>query len=207
MNRFCAKNFHLHPILTFKYYQFSRYLSKWAIEDNKWGNISFRPRWGQFSLGTNRIWCDQIFSPNFGWKQTTFWDRLTWSGVVGGSDRVIGSPPCEPLWVSLSTFRLATAWKARVESTPSKKCEASAQNAGCTEKCVILKKCVMPARKCVMPPSQGCHPQNGVGRDHNALEWCGMPPLLQMMLLSNIFVKYVFFLFFWRKNNFCGFFL
>ena len=97
-----------------------------------------------FSRDKSHLMRSNIFSKTLGESKQSFWDRFTWCGGLIRSDRVIGSPPCEPLWVSLSTFRLATAGKTRLESTRSKKCEASAQNVGCTQ-------------KCVMPPSQGCH--------------------------------------------------
>ena len=131
-----------------------------------------------FSRDKSYLMRSNIFSKTLGESKQSFWDRFTWRGGLIRSDRVIGSPPCEPLWVSLSTFRLATAGKTRLESTRSKKCEASAQNVGCTQKCVMppsqgchkykykmlvaLKVCDA-ARKCVMPP---------IVRDANPQKWC-----------------------------------
>ena len=106
-----------------------------------------------FSRDKSHLMRSNISSKTLGESKQSFWNRFTWCGGLIRSDRVIGSPPCEPLWVSLSTFRLATAGKTRLESTRSKKCEASAQNVGCTQ------KCVMPARKCVMPLVRDSIPQ------------------------------------------------
>ena len=90
MNQLCATNLLCLSYFAIQNYRFSRDMSKWVIHDNKWGNISWRPRWGQFSLRTNHVWCDQIFSPNFDRNQSQI--ALFWYLMQSGSF------PCGHIW-------------------------------------------------------------------------------------------------------------